>query len=89
MPVLTPAALAHLEMLLRQTKAPKEVSMRIEQATAGSPVKVTMGQPDAGDKQFRYHGRTVLVLDRETADRLRDKTLDVEPTEEGPRFVLK
>jgi len=89
MVVLTPAALAHLEMLLRETKAPEEVSVRIEQVVDQGPAKVTVGRPDAGDKQFRYHGRTVLVLDKGTADRLEGKTLDVEPTEKGPRLVLK
>jgi len=89
MPVLTPAALAHLEMMLHDTKAPEDVSVRIEQVGDDGPCRVTFSRQDGGDKQFRYHGRTVLVLDKETADRLKDKTLDVEPTDKGSRLVLK
>ena len=54
-----------------------------------APAKVTIGQQDAGDKHFRFQGRTVLVLDKETADRLEGKALDVEKTSDGVRFVLK
>ena len=89
--MLTPtdAALTYLEMLLREANAPENVSVRIEQIEGEAPAKVTIGQQDAGDKHFRFQGRTVLVLDKETADRLEGKALDVEKTSDGVRFVLK
>lgn len=41
------------------------------------------------DQVVEHDGHPVLVLDREIVDALAGWTIDVEETEEGPRFVLK
>ncbi len=68
-----------------------------EQDPIGQTVRLVFGlrglepQPSVvlpGDTTFEHQGRTVLVFDETMFQMLRDKTLDVEETEDGHRLRL-
>jgi Fe-S cluster assembly iron-binding protein IscA len=48
-----------------------------------------MGEPRPEDETFEHDARTVLVLDSSVAESLKDLTLDVHDTPEGPRLRLR
>jgi len=87
--ITTEPALVFLGKLLHEANAPEYVSVRIEQAEGSGPCKMKISRQETGDMQFRHHGRTVLVLDKQTGDSLDEETLDVEQTEKGNRLVLR
>jgi hypothetical protein len=85
---ITEAALRYLGQLLSDIGAGEEMSVRIDQAANGL-CTFNVGRHDDGDKQFKYRGRTVLVLDKETSEHLAGRIVDVEMTDGGEQIILK
>jgi Fe-S cluster assembly iron-binding protein IscA len=83
---ITDAAGEHLTALLANAKAPEETAIRF--ALEGNTLAPTLDTAHPGDETFDHAGRTVLVLDPNALQVVADGTLDVRPTDEGPKLVL-
>jgi Fe-S cluster assembly iron-binding protein IscA len=83
---ITEAAGEHLTALLANAKAPEETAIRFALEDNTLAPKLDTAQP--GDETFAHAGRTVLVLDPDALQVVADSTLDVRPTDEGPKLVL-
>ena len=84
---ITDAAGEHLTALLENAKAPEETAIRF--ALEGNTLAPKLDTAHPGDETFAHAGRTVLVLDPDALQVIADGTLDVQPTEEGPKLVLR
>jgi hypothetical protein len=84
---ITDAAGEYLTALLDNANASEETAIRfVLEGTTLTP-KLDSARP--GDVTFDYDDRTVLVLDAQVSDTLGDATLDVRPTDDGPKLVLQ
>lgn len=66
---------------------PDHVAARI--VRRGRRMKLRRSRQRAGDEVFAHDGRTVLLLDEEIAAHLKNRTLDVRDTEDGPRLRFR
>ena len=83
---ITDAAGAYLTTLLDNANASDETTMRF--VLEGSTLTPKMDSARPGDATVDHEERTILVLDAEVADTLGEATLDVRPTDDGPKLVL-
>jgi hypothetical protein len=83
---ITDAAGERPTALLAHANAPEETAIRFGLEGNKLAPKLDTAQP--GDETFAHAGRTVLVLDPDVLQAVADSTLDVRPTEQGPKLVL-
>ncbi len=65
-----------------------EMTLRLGQTPAGS-LGVFPDTEKDGDQVIDHEGQTVLLIGREVSEALAGRTIDVEETDEGFKFVLK
>jgi hypothetical protein len=80
---VTEDALARLAKMLEQEGVPKDAVVRLLHEPDGIAMVGDAERPD--DKTFQHDGRTVLVLDAQTAETLSGSTLEVD----GAELVLR
>jgi hypothetical protein len=83
---VTPAALERLFRKLTHKKAAGDVALRFHQAEGRWKLQTDRARPD--DATFAHRGRSVLLLDKAAARAMTTMTLDVRPTDSGPRLKL-
>ncbi|MHC4128228.1 MAG: hypothetical protein ACYSWT_09435 [Planctomycetota bacterium] len=83
---MTEAAGAHLVDLLGEAEVPEDVAIRFVVESEELTLRLDKEQP--GDESFSHEGKTVLLVDEEMSSMLAEKTLDVEPSDEGPKLTL-
>ena len=83
---VTDAARTYLAWMLDDAGAPEGTAIRL--ATLARGMKSTLDTPVLSDEAFDHEGRTVLVLDGRVSRKLRERTLDVEQTENGPSLTF-
>ncbi|HUG93643.1 MAG TPA: hypothetical protein VML55_22580 [Planctomycetaceae bacterium] len=81
---VTETAGEHLSEILKQ--APDEAVVRFIPQENG--LALHLDNVRDGDQTFEHGEKTVLALDPPIAEALTDRTLDMQPTEEGPRLSL-
>ena len=84
---MTEAAGARLAGFLERDEAPEDAVLRLEREEG--ELTLRHGHAHPGDSTLAHEGRTVLVVHDELYQELADNTLDVEDTDEGPRFHLR
>ncbi len=84
---ITEAAGAHLAEMLKNAEEADDVFLRLVEEKDGFALRHDSAV--ARDKTFTHEGRTVLLLDEELCQKLTDRTLDVDDTEECPRLRLR
>ena len=84
---VTDAARQYIFDLLARRNIPQNVAARIK-IVAGN-IDITMGAAQPGDQMVSHRGRTVLLLDAETARSLSGHTVDMQQTASGPKIVLR
>ncbi len=83
---MTEAAGAHLIDLLGEAEVPEDVAIRF--VVESEELTLRLDKECPGDEALSHEGKTVLLLDEEMSPLLSDKTLDVEPSDEGPKLTL-
>jgi Fe-S cluster assembly iron-binding protein IscA len=83
---MTEAAGAHLVDLLGEAEVPEDVAIRFVIESEELTLRLDKERP--GDESFSHEGKTVLLVDEEMSSMLTGKTLDVEPSDEGPKLTL-
>lgn len=83
---ITDNAAAYLNAALEQANAPEEQCVRLE--VQDQSLQATMDNKESNDETYEYKGRTVLVVDKQVAESLDERTLDVEQKEDGYRLFL-
>lgn len=77
---VTESAGTHLAQLLEDSEAPQDAAVRIAHDNQeGWSLSLDTAEP--GDQKYEHQGRTVLVIDEESAALLGDVTLDVQMDE--------
>jgi Fe-S cluster assembly iron-binding protein IscA len=72
----------------------------LEEVVQGAHVTLRLGPTPSGlglfpdtprddDEVVEHEGQAILVIDREVGEALADKTIDVEDSDDGSRFVVK
>ena len=86
---VTEAAGARLAHKLAHRKAGKGIALRFvwDEDRGGWSVRSDNARPS--DVTFSHEGRTVLVLDEHSSHLLRNRLLDVQETDAGPRLQLR
>ena len=90
---ITETAGSHLAQLLLESEAPEEAAVRIAHDQDGWSLLLDNADPE--DQRYEHNGKTILVIDQESAELLGDVTLDVQmdeteahltlsPSEDGP-----
>jgi hypothetical protein len=85
--VMTPAAGVYLHAVLDKAQVPEETAIRFVIEDNSLNTRLDTSRP--GDATFDHDGRKVLILDEQVSQLLDTSTLDVQPTPEGERLVLK
>lgn len=83
---ITDAAGEYLTALLDNADAPEETAIRF--VFEGETLTPKLDSARPGDATFDHEDRTILVLDAEVSDALGEATLDVRPTDDGPKLVV-
>jgi len=83
---MTETAGAHLVDLLGEAEVPEDVAIRFVIESEELTLRLDKEQP--GDESFNHEGKTVLLVDEEMSTMLSEKTLDIEPSDEGPKLTL-
>jgi hypothetical protein len=81
---VTETAGQHLSQVLEQ--APGNAVVRFIPQENG--LAMHLDNVREGDLTFEHEDKTVLALEPRVAEALADRTLDVQPTEEGPQLAL-
>jgi hypothetical protein len=84
---VTDAARQYIFDLLVRRNIPQNVAARLK-IVAGN-IDITMGPTAAGDQTVVHRGRTILLLDAQTAMALSSHTVDVQQTASGPKIMLR
>jgi hypothetical protein len=84
--IMTETAGEYLIAVLDNANASEETAIRF--VLEGNALTPKLDNTRPGDATFDYEGRRVLVLDAQVSQALAESTLDVEPTDEGPKLVL-
>lgn len=87
--ILTEAASACLAGKLAGRSAGGDVALRFVRHLKRRGWSVRLDKPRSSDARFLHDGRIVLVLDEVTSKLLRDRTLDIKETSDGPRLRLR
>jgi hypothetical protein len=83
---MTKAAGDYLTAVLQRADASQDTAIRI--VLEDDELAPALDTERPGDETLDYHGRKVLLLDAEVCEYLADSTLDVQPTDEGPRLLI-
>ncbi len=83
---LTEAAGGYLNKVLEEAKVPADTAVRLVVESDG--LTSALDTPRPGDTAFDHEGRKVLLLDERASQLLAERTLDVQPTDEGPRLGI-
>jgi Fe-S cluster assembly iron-binding protein IscA len=83
---MTETAGAHLVDLLGEAEVPEDVAIRFVIESEELTLRLDKERP--GDESFSHEGKTVLLVDEEMSTMLSEKTLDIEPSDEGPKLTL-
>jgi hypothetical protein len=84
---MTKAAGDYLTVLLQRARASQDTAIRI--VLKDDKLAPALDTERPGDETLDYHGRKVLLLDAEVCEYLAESTLDVHPTDEGPRLIFE
>lgn len=84
---VTPAALARLTRKLGRRNCAEDEALRFTRGTGGWRLRPDRVRPT--DTEFTHDGRSVLLLDARVSKAMKDFTLDVRRTDEGPRLRLR
>jgi hypothetical protein len=85
--VMTQAAGGYLHSVLDRAQVPEETAIRF--VIEGESLNTRLDTVHPGDATFDHDGRKVLLLDEQVSQLLDTSTLDLQPTPEGERLVLK
>ena len=83
---MTDAAGAHLSGLLDEAEVPEDVAIRFVVEEEELTLRLDKERP--GDESLSHDGKTVLLLDEQMSPMLSDKTLDIAPSDDGPKLTL-
>jgi len=83
---LTEAAGGYLSKVLEDAQAPPDTAVRL--AVEGQEISSTLDTARPGDTTYNHEGRKVLLLDDRASRVLAERTLDLQPTDEGPRLGI-
>jgi Fe-S cluster assembly iron-binding protein IscA len=83
---MTEAAGAHLVDLLGEAEVPEDVAIRF--VVEEEELTLRLDKECPGDEALSHEGKTVLLLDEEMSPMLSGKTLDIEPSDDGPKLTL-
>jgi Fe-S cluster assembly iron-binding protein IscA len=83
---ITEAAGGYLSKVLDDANATPETAVRLVVQSSGLTAALDTERP--GDAAIDHDGRKVLLLDAQASQVLADRTLDMQPTEEGPRLGI-
>jgi Fe-S cluster assembly iron-binding protein IscA len=83
---ITESAGSHLAQLLSESDAPEDAAVRIAHDQEGWSLLLDNADPE--DQRFEHEGRTVLVIDNESAELLGDVTLDVQMDETEAHLTI-
>ena len=83
---MTDAAAGYLNRVLDESNASSDTAVRLLVAADG--LRATFDTERPGDASLNHEGRTVLLLDEQASQVLSERTLDVQPTPDGPRLGL-
>ncbi|MBI1826163.1 MAG: hypothetical protein HY287_04150 [Planctomycetes bacterium] len=86
---VTEAARARLARKLDRKKCTKDQALRFVRDDDRSRWSMQVDSIQAADVHYAHKGRTVLIVDEESAHRLRNRLLEVRETDEGPRLRLR
>jgi hypothetical protein len=84
---ITDAAGSFITELLGEANAPDDVAIRFVAEEQGLVLR--LDQKQDADSNYDHEGRTIVVLDSEMNEFLADRTLDVEPSDDGPKLSLR
>jgi Fe-S cluster assembly iron-binding protein IscA len=84
---VTDGAIAKVAEMIENAQAPKSVALRIV-AKGEETFGMRMDGAKPGDTTFDHDGKTVLVLDKEVSESLKERMLDVKNTKKGAELVL-
>ncbi len=84
---VTETAIAHLAGLLSNANTPYDVAIRF--VLEEGKVTTKLDHERQHDATYQYAGSTVLLLDEHTIATVRDRTLDVQGTDDGLQFVFR
>jgi len=83
---LTEAAGGYLNKVLEEAQASPDTAVRL--AVEGQGIASSLDTARPGDTTYDHEGRKVLLLDATASRVLAERTLDVHPTDEGPRLGI-
>lgn len=83
---MTEAAGGYLFRFLDETDASPDTAVRL--VAAGEGIRPELDTERPGDAHLDHDGRKVLLLDPHASEMLAERTLDIEPTPDGPRLGL-
>ena len=83
---VTETAIAHLAGLLSNANTPYDVAIRF--VLEAGKVTTKLDRKRQHDAAYQYAGSTVLLLDEHIVATLRDRTLDVQSTDDDLQFVF-
>jgi Fe-S cluster assembly iron-binding protein IscA len=86
---VTEGARARLARRLDRKKCSKEQAIRFVRDEDRSRWSMHVDSIQPADVHYAHQGRTVLIIDEESAHRLRNRLLEVRETDEGPRLRLR
>ena len=84
---VTAAAGEFLSDVLETSNAPAGAAVRLSVQADGLSAAIDEARP--GDASIDHEGRKVLLLDRQAASALSEKTLDLQATPEGRRLGIR
>jgi len=84
---VSPAAGSYILSVLTKRNIPANVAARLNVDFGDLQIRLEQAQP--ADTTITYQGRTIIVLDPETARSLSQHTIDVVPSPVGPELVLR
>ncbi len=84
---VTETAIAYLAGLLSNANTPYDVAIRFVLEEGKVTTKLDRERPN--DPTYQYAGSTILLLDEHIVATLRDRTLDVQDTDDDLQFVFR
>ena len=86
---VTEAARARLARKLARKNCAKNQALRFVRNDENARWSMQVDTIQSADVLYAHQGRTVLIIDEESAHRLRNRLLEVRETDEGPRLRLR
>lgn len=85
---VTERAKEELKKILSTKVDNPQASLRLMASGPQGQFGLSIDVETTGDQVVEHKGSKVLLVERELADRLEGRTLDVEDTTEGPKLVI-